>query len=78
MEILLDQDNSEPAPLEVADDALDLLDDHGRQPFGRFIQKQELQPVRMMRAIASICCSPPDSFAPRFASRSQIDSGTGR
>ncbi len=47
------------------------LDNDGRETFGRFVQQEQPTdlPIRA-RAIASICCSPPESWLPRLSIRS--------
>lgn len=40
MEVLLDQPHRKAALSDIADCTADLLHDHGRQPFGRFIECQ--------------------------------------
>ncbi len=40
-EILLDQQNREPLPLELGDGAADLLDDDRREALGRFVEHQK-------------------------------------
>jgi hypothetical protein len=48
----------------------DLLDDDRRQPSVGSSSSRRFAPVRRMRAIASICCSPPDSLVPWLRRRS--------
>ena len=64
-EILLDQQDGKTLGLERADGAPDLLDDDRGQALGRLVEQQEPRAVcGTTRAIASICCSPPDSLVP--------------
>ena len=55
--------------LSVADDVEDLLHDQRRQAERRLVEQQEPRPAISARAIASICCSPPDSVPPRWPMR---------
>jgi hypothetical protein len=63
-EVLLDQQDREALLLQRADGLADLLDDDGREPSVGSSSSSSRAPVRRMRAIASICCSPPDSLVP--------------
>jgi hypothetical protein len=73
-EVLFDEQDGEALRLELGDRAADLLDDHRRQPFVGSSSKRSLAPVRRMRPIASICCSPPESFVP-LASQPLLECG---
>jgi hypothetical protein len=42
----------------------DLVDDLRRQAFGGLVDQQQARRTTSTRAIASICCSPPDSVVP--------------
>ena len=62
--ILLDQEYGEALLLEQDDGLADLLNDDRRQALGGLVEEQEPGPRTQIRPIASICCSPPESFVP--------------
>jgi hypothetical protein len=62
-EILLDQQDRETFVLEPRN-GVDLLDDDGGDASVGSSSIRKRAPVRRIRAIASICCSPPDSLVP--------------
>ena len=63
-EILLHQQHGEAAVLDLADGAADLLHDDRGEALGRLVQQQHFRSGAQDAAIASICCSPPDSRVP--------------
>lgn len=63
-EVLFDQNDGEALLLQPRDGLADLLDDDRARPSVGSSSSNVLAPVRRMRPIASICCSPPDSFVP--------------
>ncbi len=69
-EVLLDQEDGEAVALELGDGAADLLDDDRPKPLVGSSSMRKRAPVRRIRAIASICCSPPESLPPPLESRS--------
>ena len=69
-EVLLDQQDGEPLSLQLADRVADLLDDDRGEASVGSSSISSVAPVRRMRPIASICCSPPDSFVPWLDRRS--------
>ena len=58
--VLLDQNDGRPGRSNARDVGENVLDDARSQTGGRFIEKQDARAGTRARAIASICCSPPD------------------
>jgi hypothetical protein len=54
-----------PCAVELPDHLEDLLDDQRCEAERGFVEQQQLGPLIRARAMASICCSPPESVPPR-------------
>ena len=69
--LLLDHDRRQAFLADdVAEHAEQLLDDDRRQPSSGSSSRSSAGLVMSVRAIASICCSPPESWLPMLARRS--------
>jgi hypothetical protein len=70
--VLLGEQDGEALTLEPADLYAQVPDDQGREAFGGLIEQQQLGLPMSVRAMVSICCSPPERKPPggRAARRS--------
>ena len=70
-DILLDDEDRHVGFLaETQQHLLDLRDNDRREPFGRLIHDEKARIGDQRRDIASICCSPPESWPPLLVFRS--------
>ena len=61
MRELLDDQDRQARRRDAAHVLVELLDDERREPHRQLVEQQHRGSVASARAIASICCSPPDS-----------------
>src|SRR3989454_4893064 len=59
--VLLHQQDRHALPRDLAHDVEDLRHHERREPHRRLVQQEQLRRVISARAMASICCSPPES-----------------
>ncbi len=62
--VLLDQKDRVSSVLQFKHEIEESIDDDRRQSLRNLIKQRIFAPVRKIRAIASICCSPPDNLVP--------------
>ena len=70
LDVLVDHEDRLPGGAQAPEAVPDLLAHERREAFGRLVENQEMGLVTSARPMASICCSPPESWFPMFSARS--------